>query len=90
MDSKELRKVAKVMKDFGITHFKNAEFELSISADVVFDRIAKTRKRRAKATDEVDEEIQHKIEELNSVMKIGDNDLVDRLFPDHTQDEESA
>jgi hypothetical protein len=34
-----------------------------------------------KLSPEEEKEIKHKVEEMTSLMKIGDNDLIDRLFP---------
>ena len=93
MNSKQLRALAKVMKDYGITHVKTDALELSMPCIAAPATPVPTRA----ATIPPDapaagmEPISHKIEELTSLMKLDDVSLVDKLFPDHTEEtQESA
>lgn len=79
MSPKEIKTLIKTLRAAGITHYKTPELELKI------DPIEPRRRMRTKPTDE--SEIKHKVEELTSLLKLSDQDLVDRLFPDHTLEE---
>jgi hypothetical protein len=72
LDSKELKKIAKTMRELGITHLKTADIELNLT-DVA--------PRKASKKEEDKGEIPHVIEELTSLLKLGDADLIERLFP---------
>ena len=88
MDPKRLRALAKVMREYGITHVKTESLELSIPLCAAPATPMPTRA----ATTPPDapasgmEPITHKIQELTSLMKLDDMSLVDKLFPDHTED----
>lgn len=96
MNAKELKAIAFTMRSFGVTHLKTNEYELTVSLEQLDHKASKRQYNRKPVpvdapAPEDDDIIQHKIEQLTSVMKLNDNDLVDALFPDHTQqDEESA
>lgn len=95
MKAKEFKAIAVIMRDFGITHFKSEGFELvmGVRSASVPDSVApvKKRKRRTKAQMEADkaldsEPVPHVVNELTSIMKLGDNELVDLLFPEPTEE----
>lgn len=88
----EFREIVKTMKDFGVSHVKMGDLELTMEA---------SRAEPAKASISVPVEapaessdpIKHKVEQMTSLLKLSDQELVDTLFPDHTQQdnaEESA
>jgi hypothetical protein len=91
MDSKELKKIAKTMKALGITHLKTAEFELTMAADTnvpapkVETKPIPVVPLEKSLSPEEEAKIVHKVEELKSIMQLGDMELLDRMFPDHTQ-----
>lgn len=76
MSPKDLKDLVKLLRSQGITHYKTNEVELNLTPDV-----AKRTRRKRKTTTEEEQEIKHKLEELTSVMKLSDDDLVERLWP---------
>lgn len=78
MTPKEIKRLVKTLRAAGVTHYKNDLIELDLGP----------LPPPAKVGPETKEETQipHVVEELVSVMKLSDNELVDRLFPD-TQEE---
>jgi hypothetical protein len=80
---KEIKAVVKTMRSSGVKRLKTADFEIDLS-----DAPARTRKKRI--TPEEEQEIKHKLEQMKSVMSLGDEELLDRLFPDHQPQDEEA
>ena len=84
MDPKELKKLIKTLRSLGITHYKNGNVELTLAPlEVVVP--PKPVEKPVEISPEEEKEIKHKVEELTSIMKLGDVELLDRLFPDHTE-----
>lgn len=84
MTSKQLRSLAKTMRELGITHLKTADIELSFTSPAAEASLPKQKASipvEQPLSPEEDAEIRHKIEEVRSVMQLGDEDLVERLFP---------
>lgn len=77
MNPKEIKALIKTLRAAGITHYKTPELELSLDP-------VEPKKRLRKAKAEEPTEIKHKVEELTSLLKLSDQDLVDRMFPDYT------
>jgi hypothetical protein len=71
----ELKKLIRTLRLAGVTRFKSSELELDLGPLPV----ALPVEPRA--------EIPHVVEEMKSVMKISDIDLIDRLFPDSEKPE---
>jgi hypothetical protein len=86
MSPKELKDLVKTLRSLGVTSYDDGQgVKLTLSAD------APTKRRREpKLTKEKKQEIEHKIQEFTSLMKISDMELVDRLFPDTQQDAEES
>ena len=82
MTPKELKAIAKEMRKLGITHLKTDSFDITLSPET-----PKAHKR--KLSNEEEKVIKHKVEQYKSVMALDDAQLIDRLFPDHTQPEET-
>lgn len=83
MSPKELKKLVKTLRDLGVTHYKTADLELNLTPEAPI-KAAKI----IPATPEEEAEIKHKMENYKSIMQLGDIELVDRLFPDYTQQDE--
>lgn len=93
MNAKEFRLIAKAMKEFGVTQFKCKDFEIALGGELKPAPIHRKRLKKLKVDKDALEEgapIPHVVTELSSLMKMGDEELANRLFPDHTQDEEIA
>lgn len=80
MTQKELKALTKEMRKLGVTYLKTGDTEI---------RLGKAPEPKPKRVLSSDEEIKikHKVEDLKSVMSLGDRELVDRLFPDFTEEE---
>lgn len=88
----EFREFAKTMREFGIAKVKigNIEFTVEnekISHKKIGDDIAQC--VTLESAPGADDPIQHKVEQLSSLLKLGDAELVDQLFPDHIEQDES-
>ena len=103
IDSQAIHSIAKSMREFGIAHFKMGDLEMRLegapfiseaASSPIIEELEKTAQphvwsKPKEPLSPEDEEIKHKVEEFKSVMSIGDEQLVDRLFPDFTKPEES-
>lgn len=90
IDANNLKDVCAVLHAYGVSYFKSSEMELRLHngiKSVTQESPINSLPSEIKGTD-LPEDIKHKVDEFTSVMKLGDVDLVDRLFPEHTQDEE--
>lgn len=99
IDPKNLRDVLAVMRDYGASYIKTNDLEVKLDANTVNNTADKSISDKVpfptieeKISQEEESKIKHKVVELTSVMKLSDMDLVDSLFPDHTdqQDEGEA
>lgn len=88
MTSFELRNFAVVMKEFGIYYLKNGDTEIHMSDRPSLDKTDKAEVINAPSED--NNPIQHKVEEMVSLLKMDDNDLLDTLFPDTHPPQEEA
>lgn len=84
MAPKDLKKLIKTLRAAGITHYKNGDVELTLAPPAITDP-PKVVAIPVDISPEEEKEIKHKVEELTSIMKLGDVELLDRLFPDHTK-----
>ncbi len=75
-----LRQYSSIMVEFGVCHFKVGDAEISIRESV---------NSRPSLPEENDSDpIKHKVQEMSSLLKLDDKDLVDRLFPDTSENKE--
>lgn len=95
---KETERLIKLLKANGISHFKSLEVEIdfgSVSGSVVDSVDHSPNHARSRQLDKkvvppqaappVEQHIPHHVNEVQQLLKLSDEDLVDRLFPDHTQ-----
>ncbi len=87
MNAREIKALVKLLRAQGVTHYKQGDVELTLGVKEVVPRET-PRRVKAELVKESNE-IVHKNEELKSVMKLSDTELLDRLFPD-TQDEDEG
>ncbi len=87
MSIEEIRAVAQIMQDFGLSHVKTDSLELSrdCSTPPAAKALPIIPPDAPVATTE--DPIKHKIEELTSLMKMDDMDLVDQLFPEPVEEQ---
>jgi hypothetical protein len=77
MSPADIKQLVETLRQAGVTHYKTPEIELDLGPlpPAAPESTEKT-------------EIPHVVEDLISVMKLNDKDLVDRLFPDTETKEE--
>lgn len=108
MTAKEIKSLVKALRANGVTRYKGPDIELDLAPQEVsretehknlwhkasdISQKVKISDIPEKAGDLESTEIKHVVEEVTSLLKLSDRDLVDRLFPDHTdygEGEESA
>jgi hypothetical protein len=89
----EFREIAKAMQEFGIARFKSGDTEViarkapTTTAEASPKAAFIPNDTPAQLQNASDDPIKHKVEELTSLMKLGDIELVDRLFPDHRNED---
>jgi hypothetical protein len=84
MDTKELIELITALKASGVSSYKD-EFGREFT---FFQQEIHKPTVPMDAPVELPAEIEHKVEELTSLLKLSDADLVDRLFPDAQQEDE--
>lgn len=82
----------KAMSDYGVARLKMGDVEInryheqsvSIAPEANIEAELKAEQVPLDAPAPANDPIAHKVEELASLLSLKDQDLVDRLFPDHT------
>lgn len=93
MNASDIRLIAEAMRDCGITHLKTHDLEmfskahnpiapLSSPVEPTHSPIAQPETISEPLKPEDEEAIKHKIEAFESIMKLSDEALTDRLFPE--------
>ncbi len=84
MTPKEIKTLVKTLRKLGVTRYEanGVVFELGPEPETVQAPVTTSK------DSEDDSKIPHKILDLTSVMKLSNEDLVDRLFPDTEEDTE--
>lgn len=85
----EFREIIKTMKDYGVSHVKMGDLEVNMggegsnipSSSPAINEGGSSGYAEGSPTQQEDP-IKHKIEEMTSLMKLSDDALVDRLFPE--------
>lgn len=89
----EFKEIAKAMREYGIGKVKMGDIEFELLSEQVLSKSeessigGKTSLPEGISLDPSDP-IKHKVDQMRSLMKLSDTELVDQLFPD--QSEESA
>ncbi len=96
MTAKQMAELIGVLRASGVEHFKSADMEIRFApaqANHVTDKpsypspnaaVASTSPGTAAAAPPVEMKIPHHVNEVAKLLKLSDNDLVDRMFPDHS------
>lgn len=78
MNPKDLKSLVKTLRSLGVTSYDDGNgLKLTLTPELPKP------KAKPKLKPEKMKEIEHKMEEFTSLMKMDDKSLVDRLFPDH-------
>lgn len=90
MNLKEIEDVFLLMRRHGVNHFKNLEMEIDLEPGQhsLFEPEPKKESKgppHAAAAPPREMEIPHHINEVANLLKLNDEALVDKLFPDYTQ-----
>lgn len=104
MTTPEIAELIRLLKANGVTRFKSEELEIRLSEETqrvplatpkpntrkVQKLVAKEKDIPLQAIPPVDEDIVHHVNEVAGLLKLSDEQLVDRMFPDYTQGASSA
>lgn len=80
----EIKALVKTLRAAGVTHYKTPEIELSFSIEAPNSPPPERSSKQIVPPDapiSKDDPIMHKVEQMVSVMKLEDNELIERLFP---------
>lgn len=89
MTPRKFKEIAIAMNEFGLSHVKMGDVELwrdSLAAKVLVPEAKDAISDGSIPSLATDDPIKHKVEQLTSLLKLGDTELVDQLFPDHTEE----
>lgn len=86
----EFRDIVKTAREFGLSHVKLGELEFHLSVASAKGAAGSIDPIPTDSPSPAEEPIKHQIEQLASLMKLSDTDLVDKLFPEPEPPEESA
>jgi hypothetical protein len=89
------------MRKHGVSYFKSVEYEIKIDSSMPLasmpdPSISKpvspptSTPSSAASAPPVEINIPHHVNEVKNLLKLSDNELVDKLFPDHTQEQSNA
>lgn len=77
-----------VMKQYGVSHFKTLDLEIRMEGVIVSSPMEPKEIKKvvpSQAIPPVEQKIPHHVNEVANLLKLNDNDLVDKLFPDYSQ-----
>lgn len=92
MNTTKVERLFVLMKQYGVSHFKTLELEIRMGGGAATLSVVSTGPEKsnlspptAAAAPPVDLKIPHHINEVANLLKLDDEALVDKLFPDYTQ-----
>ena len=90
MNPEKAEKLFALMKQYGVEYFKHDELEIKLTPGVEIAKAPaitpkKTKKVPVQAAPPVEMPIPHHVNEVANLLKLSDNDLVDKMFPDYSQ-----
>lgn len=94
MNPQKAEKLFSLMKKHGVEYFKTEKLEIKMGVESSISTIDKpiakkdkvdTKKIPLQAVPPAESAIPHHVNEVANLLKLNDNDLVDKLFPDFTQ-----
>lgn len=87
MTPSEFKEIAKAMQDYGITHVKMGDCEINCAYPAHGEiKIHNTAVPTVNPVQDPSDPIKHKVDQMTSLMKLSDTDLVDQLFPDKSEE----
>ena len=91
MTPQEIIQLVEALRANGVSSFKNGGMEVSFSVKIdTLTAELKSEQVPLDAPIELSPEIKHQVEEVTSLLRLSDTELVDKLFPDHTQQDEEV
>lgn len=98
MNPNKAEKLFIIMKKYGVTHLKTLELEINMgggpalpSDELIVPEVKRDEKiPPPQAAPPVEIKIPHHMNEVASLLKLNDNDLVEKLFPDYSQVSQKA
>lgn len=96
MNPHKAEKLFLLMKQHGVEYFKTLELEIRMGVEIgpvkePLEPVKAPPKAPRKvpapqSVPPVEQAIPHHVNEVKNLLKLNDNDLVDKLFPDYTQE----
>lgn len=93
MNPEKLDKIFSLMKSYDVEYFKHKDFEIKMGIEK--EKIQHTEKPKQQSLSKVtpppqaippvDVNIPHHVNEVANLLKLSDEDLVDKLFPEYGQ-----
>jgi len=82
MTAGEFKEFVKTMREYGVLRFKMGNIEFNMGDLSKKDSSPTSQSLRKDVLDDASPDIKHKVENLSSLLKLDDMELVDQLFPD--------
>lgn len=80
MDLNEVKLLVGLLRELGVTHYKNGDVEITLSQQVAPQKGSKPKSLATPPT-ESEKEPPHIVHEMKAVMSMKDEELIDKLFP---------
>ncbi len=93
MNLEKTERLIAMLRQNGVSHFKSEDVEIDFGMPTKHIEVPTNTQLQEKApplqaVPPVELEIPHHVNEVNKLMKLSDEDLVDKLFPDYSQMEQ--
>lgn len=95
MNPLKAEQLFKLMKQYGVSHFKHKELEIRTDGGPATPEVTKPNSEiwtplvskeltPSQAAPPVESKVPHHVNEVASLLKLNDEELVDKLFPDYS------
>jgi hypothetical protein len=81
IDPKNLREVCEILRTYGVSYLKSNDLELKIDSSSLVPSHTREPDGQKQPDSEDDKKIKDKVDEFKSVMALGDEELINRMFP---------
>lgn len=99
MNPQKLEKILSLMKSYGVEYFRHEELEIKIGSEPkeqpapqtkeqVKQQILDIKTPPSQAAPPVESNIPHHVNEVANLLKLSDDELVDKLFPEYAPPKE--
>lgn len=88
MNALKAEKLFSLMKQYGVEYFKNENLEIKMTPQAALTSVETPSEQKVvppQAAPPVDMKIPHHINEVADLLKLTDEELVDKLFPDYSK-----